>query len=178
MTAHLSWYAARAAGVVAWALLAASIAWGLGLSGRMFAGRRPRPAWVLDLHRYLGGLATVFVGLHVAFVVADSYVHFGLADVLVPFASAWRPGPVAWGVVALWLLLAVELTSLARRRLPRALWRRVHYASVPLFALATMHGVTAGTDVRTPLAAVCVVAVVAFVAALVAARYEPAGGTA
>jgi sulfoxide reductase heme-binding subunit YedZ len=178
MTAHLTWYAARSAGVVAWALLTASTAWGLALGGRMLAGRRPRPSWVLDLHRYLGGIATVFTALHVAFVVGDTYVHFGVADVLVPFASAWRPAAVAWGVVALWLLLAVELTSLGRRRLPRALWRRVHLLSVPLFAVATMHGLTAGTDVRTPLAAVAAVGVVAFMAALVAVRYDVVGGAA
>ena len=67
---------------------------------------RVTPAWVLDLHRFLGGLATVFVCVHVAAVVFDSYVAFGLADVLVPLASSWHPVAVAWGVVALYLLLA------------------------------------------------------------------------
>jgi hypothetical protein len=171
---HLAWYVARSAGLVAWALLTASTAWGLGLSGRMFAGRKPRPAWVLDLHRYLGGLATVFTLVHVAGIVADSYVRFSVVDVLVPFASSWRPVAVAWGVAGLWLLLAVELTSLARKRLPRPLWRRVHYLSLPLFAVATLHGLTAGTDARGPLAGMVVVGVTAFVAALTAARFQPA----
>jgi hypothetical protein len=168
---HVAWYTARSAGLVAWVLLTASTAWGLGLSGRMFAHRRPRPAWVLDLHRYLGGLATVFTGVHVAGVVADTYVHFGLADVLLPFASGWHPATVAWGVVALWLLLAVQLTSLLRRWLPRTLWRRVHYLSLPLFAVATVHGVYAGTDARSPAGVVVGIGAVAFVAALTAARF-------
>jgi predicted ferric reductase len=170
---HLSWYAARAAGIVAWALLTASTAWGLGLSGRLFAHRRPRPAWVLDLHRYLGGLATAFVVVHVAAVVADTYVHFGVADVLVPFASHWRPTAVAWGVVAVWLLVAVEATSLLRRFLPRTLWRRVHYLSLPLFLLATLHGVTAGTDAASSLGVVTAVGAVAFVGALTTAWLAP-----
>ena len=75
----------------------------------------------------------------------DSYTHFGLADVLVPFASAWHPGAVAWGVVALYLLLTVELTSLARRYLPNKIWRRIHVASLPLYGLATIHFLVAGT---------------------------------
>jgi putative heme transporter len=54
---------------------------------------------------------------------------------------------VAWGIAALYLLIAVEITSLVRRSLPNRLWRRVHYASFPIFALATIHGVAAG---RTP----------------------------
>jgi predicted lysophospholipase L1 biosynthesis ABC-type transport system permease subunit len=169
---HLGWYTARSAGLVAWVLLTASTCWGLGLSGRMFAGRKPRPHWVLDLHRYLGGLATAFTGVHVAGVVADSYLHFGLADVLVPFASGWRPAAVAWGVVGLWLLVAVEATSLARRWLPRTLWRRVHYLSLPLFAFATLHGLTAGSDTTSRAGVVAAVGASAFVAALVVARWQ------
>lgn len=169
---HLAWYTARSAGLVAWVLLTASTCWGLGLSGRMFAGRKPRPHWVLDLHRYLGGLAAAFTGVHVAGVVADTYLHFGVADVLVPFASSWRPAAVAWGVVGLWLLVAVEATSLARRWLPRTLWRRVHYLSLPLFAFATLHGLTAGSDTTSRVGVVAAVGASAFVAALVAARWQ------
>lgn len=142
---HLFWYTARASGIVAWALLAATVIWGLWLSGRV----RPfgaRPAWILDLHRFLGGLATIFVGVHVLALLADSYTSFGLTDVLVPFASAWHPLAVAWGVVGFYLLLAVELTSLARRHLPPRVWRGVHLASLPLYGLATVHFLAAGTD--------------------------------
>src|SRR5439155_6609427 len=101
---------------------------------------------------------------------ADSYVHFGLVSVLVPFASTWRPVAVAWGVAALYLLLAVELTSLARKRLPRSVWRAVHVASFPLFFFSTIHAVTAGSDARTWAFAGAAVAAVAVVSALTAIR--------
>ncbi len=87
--------------------------------------------------------------VHVVALIADSYVPFDLVSVLVPFASGWKPVAVAWGVVGMYLLLAVELTSLARARLPRKVWRMVHFASLPLFAVATIHGLTAGTDARS-----------------------------
>jgi DMSO/TMAO reductase YedYZ heme-binding membrane subunit len=148
---QLPWFVARASGIVAWALVSAAVLWGLTLSGRPF-GRKPHPAWLLDLHRYLGGLAAVFTGLHIAAVIADSYVHFTLVAVLVPFVSTWRPLAVAWGIVALYLLLAVELTSLARRHLSKRSWRAVHFASFPLFVVATAHGLTAGTDTTSKLA--------------------------
>src|SRR5436305_8595524 len=126
----LPWYLARSAGMVAWALLTASVVWGLLISTKAHAfGKRPRPNWTLDLHRYLGGLAAIFTGIHVVAILLDTYVHFDIASVLVPFASTFRPAAVAWGVVGLWLLLAVELTSLARRQLPKKLWRAVHFAS-------------------------------------------------
>ncbi len=150
MSPELWWYLARASGIVAWALVTVAVVWGLLVSTRVLGGR-PGPRWLLDLHRFLGGLAVTFTGIHVGALVADSYVHFDLVDLLVPFASEWQPLPVALGVVALWLLLAVELTSLAMRHLPRRQWRWVHLTSYGLFWLATLHGLTAGTDAGEPL---------------------------
>lgn len=145
---HTWWYLARASGLVAWALLSASVLWGLCLSTRVF-DRSVSPKWLTDLHRFLGGTALLFTGMHVATLVADSYVHFGAKEVLVPFASAWRPAAVAWGVIALWILLAVEATSLLMKHLPRRLWHAVHLSSFVLFFAATTHAITAGTDARS-----------------------------
>jgi len=161
MTGQLWWYVARAAGIVSWALVAISVCWGLLLAGRPIPGRSvgwARPHRLLDLHRYLGALAVLFTGIHVGALIADSYVHFDVVDVLVPFASSWRPGAVAWGVVAVWLLAAIELTSLAKRLLPPRVWHAVHLASYPLFAMATTHGLTAGSDAVNPLLRLAMVA--------------------
>lgn len=148
MNPQLPWFVARSAGLVAWGLLSLSVVWGLALRTRVL-GRRPTPRWLLDLHRGLGGLATVFTGVHLAALVADSYVEFGLTDLLVPMASAWRPGAVAWGVVGLYLLLAVEVSSLLQRRLPVKWWRRIHQASLPLWVVSSVHLYTAGADARS-----------------------------
>ena len=145
MNPQVWWYVARASGIIAWLMLTASVIWGVLLSTDAFPERR-RPAWLLDLHRWLGGLTVVFVGAHLAALVADNYTHFGLADLVVPYASGWRPGAVALGVVAMWLLVAVELTSLAMRRLPRSVWRGVHLTSYVVFWLAILHAAFAGTD--------------------------------
>jgi len=169
MSSQVFWFASRASGIVAWALAAGSVVWGLALSTRVL-GCRPRPAWLFDLHRFLGGLALVFTGVHVLAVAADSYVHFSLLNVLVPLTGDWHPVAVAWGIVGSYLLLAVELTSLARTRLPRTLWRRVHYASFLLFAATTVHGLSAGTDARSPAFLIANVAVCGLVIALAAAR--------
>jgi predicted ferric reductase len=151
MNPQLWWYVARATGIVAWALLAASVIWGLLLSTRLARGR-PTPAWLLDLHRFLGGSAVAFTALHLVGLVADNYVHFGLVDLLLPYASSWKPGPVALGVVSVYLLVVVEGTSLAMRRISRRLWRAVHVSSYVLFWTATFHFILAGTDAPHPLA--------------------------
>lgn len=145
MSPQLAWHVARAAGLVAWTLTAAAVIWGLLLSTRV-AGRRPPPAWLADLHRFLGGLAVTFTAVHIGALLADTRVHFDIVDIVVPFASQWRPAAVAWGVVAMYLLAAVEITSLLRRRLSTRSWRTVHLSSFALFVVGTVHLLTAGTD--------------------------------
>lgn len=150
MNPQVWWFVARSSGIVAWALLTVAVIWGLLLStpvsATRVAARRLRPAWLLDLHRHLAGLAVIFTAVHLVGLVADSYVTFGWAEILLPMASAWKPGAVAFGVVSMYLLVAIEATSLAIRRLPRGLWRWVHRSSFVLFATATYHGIAAGSD--------------------------------
>ena len=141
------WFVARSSGLVAWALITASIVWGLVLATRVL-GRRPTGPWLFGMHRYLSGLAVAFTAIHVGAVVADTFVHFSWADVLVPFASQWHPVAVAWGIVSLYFLLAIQLTSVLRRFLPMKLWRNVHMLSYPLFQVSTIHLLSAGTDSR------------------------------
>ena len=166
---HSWWYLSRASGIVAWALLAAAVLWGLLLSTRVF-DRKPSPKWFTDLHRFLGGTAVVFVAVHVGTIVADSYVHFGLADVVFPLASKWHPVAIAWGVIAMWLLLAVEVSSLAMRHLPRRVWHAIHLSSYALFVSATLHGLSAGPDTRKQVFELVLSATLAVVTLLVLVR--------
>ncbi len=148
MNEKIWWYLARSSGVVAWLVLVATVVWGALLAGRVMA-RPGAPRWLSDVHRHLGGLAVALTGLHLAALAADSYAHFGWAETFVPFASPWKPGAVAWGIVALYLLAIVEVTSLWQRRLPRKWWRAIHLSSYLLFWMATIHGITAGSDAQT-----------------------------
>lgn len=145
MNSQVWWFVARSSGIVAWALLSLSVCWGLFLSTKAVA-KASAPAPLLDLHRHLGGLAVVFTAMHLVGLVADSYVSFGWAEILVPMASTWKPGAVAFGIVGMYLLVAVELSSLAKRRLSHRLWRWIHRSSFVLYVAATYHGIAAGTD--------------------------------
>lgn len=173
MNNQLWWYVARSGGIVAWALLAGSVLWGLALSTKVMRGK-PRPNWILDMHRFLGGVALLFTGVHVVSLVFDSYVHFGLVEMLVPFTGSWHPVAVAWGVISLYLLMAVELTSLARKRISKRTWRLTHYLSFPLFLLTTVHALTAGTDRSTLPLRVSVIAASAVITGLTWLRVNKA----
>ncbi len=151
------WYLARSTGLMAWAMGLGSILVGLALATRAL-GRKPPAPWLLDLHRYLGGSTLVFVFLHIGALWADSYVEFGLFDLFVPFVSGWRTVPVALGVIAFWLLVAVEATSLFMRRMSKKAWRMVHLSSYGVAVLSSVHTFTAGSDASNPLLVVASVA--------------------
>ena len=89
ITPKIWWYASRSTGIVAWVLAAAAVIWGLLLSTRSARGLA-KPSWVLDLHRYLGALSVLMVLAHMGTLMADSFVQFSWADLLVPGSSAWK----------------------------------------------------------------------------------------
>ena len=164
MNPQLMWYVSRSSGIIAWSLVTMSMCWGLFISTKAVA-KASTPAWLLDFHRYLGGLSVVFTGVHLAGLVGDNYVYFGWAELFVPMASEWQPGAVAFGVVGFYLLIAIEVTSLAMKRLPRRIWRWVHRSSFVLYFVATYHAIAAGTDAENlwfRMAALASVNIVAF----------------
>ncbi len=145
------WLLARSTGLAAWWMAALSVLWGLAMSGRAARGR-VTSAWLLDLHRYLSGTTLAFVALHVGSLALDYTVpHIPLTAALLPMRAPWRPGPITAGVVALYLLVVVEVTSVVRHRLPRRVWHAIHLSGLVVFALTTVHVMTTGTD-RTNLA--------------------------
>lgn len=162
------WFTSRAAGIVSWVLLSGSVVLGLTQSSR--ASRTLPAGWTLDLHRFLSMLCCIFLTGHLVALVPDNFVHFGWAELFVPYASEWRPGAVAWGIVAFWLLVAVQLTSLLRPRLPNRLWRLVHFLSFPVWIGATVHVLTAGTDADVPAFRVVQVVVIGAVVVLAGVR--------
>ncbi len=144
MTPKIWWFVARSSGLMAWWLCGLSIVVGLVLAGRL--RRQPTATWQQDLHRFLGGLGVLCLGVHLTGLVLDPTVAFGPAALTVPMASTWRPGPVAWGIVAADALILVEVTSLLSKRIPRRVWRTIHGAGFAVWIAGTVHAWTAGTD--------------------------------
>ena len=169
MPDQIWWYVSRSSGIVTLAASGLAVIWGLLLSTRVIR-HRSLPKWLLDLHRFLGALAVAFLALHVGALIADSYVHFGIADVAVPGHSSWKTGAVAWGVVSMYLLVSVEVSSLLKKRIPRRLWRWTHYSSFPMFVMSLTHAATAGTDTSNRVYVILAVALASVVAVLTIVR--------
>ena len=146
----VDWYAARAAGVVAYVLLSAVVAVGLSMSGKKRLPRWPRFA-LEDVHRFGGLLVGTFLVLHVATVAIDAYLPFSLASLTVPFVSRYRPLWIGLGIVAAELLVALAVTNHYRNKtLEYRVWRRAHYLNFAVWGAATLHGLGSGTDRSTP----------------------------
>lgn len=144
MRSDVWWYLARSGGAVAWVLSAASVLAGLSLSAPV-PGHRKRSRRG-ELHRVLGGVCLVFVALHALGLALDSSLDLGPAALFVPFAAKAHANAIAWGVIAFYLLVAVEVTSLLRDRISERVWRLTHYAGFLVFIFGTVHGLRIGTD--------------------------------
>ena len=163
------WFVSRATGMVAAVLLSLTLIWGLLITTKLIE-RRGLPAWLTDLHRYLGGLTVVSIAVHLAALVFDNYLTFSWSDLFVPFASSWRAGPVAWGVGAFWGLVVVEGSSLLKRRIGRGTWRRLHLLSYPVALMTAVHAALAGTDAGNPVFRVVSIGLIGVLTALTLLR--------
>jgi len=141
-----AWYVARAAGLVAFAFLTASVWLGLAMSTKLLSNRRQKTlfAW----HQTLMWTALSMLVLHGAALILDPVMHFGLQAVVVPGLAPWRPVAVGSGVVAGWLALTLAVSFQVRRRIGQKRWRLLHYASFGAFALALGHAINLGTDLQ------------------------------
>ena len=135
---------------MAWAVAAASVVFGLLMSSKLM-GKQPGFPWLLDLHRFCSTLTSVFIGLHLVTLWADSFVEFGPVELFVPFTSEWRPMAVAWGILSLYSIVAVELSSLIRDRIPARTWHGIHLLSYLSVVFGSVHAWQAGSDVRNPI---------------------------
>ena len=164
------WILARAAGFTAYILLALSVLAGIVLKSRPF-GNRLKPATVTDTHRTLAVLGLGALMIHATALVFDATVAMPVSALLVPGLSPYRPLWVGLGVVAAELMVVVYASFSMRRRIGVKNWRRLHWATYAIFALATVHGLAAGTDSSRTWALAVYLGAVASIAAAATWRF-------
>jgi sulfoxide reductase heme-binding subunit YedZ len=145
-----TWNILRAAGIGAYLMLWASVAWGLVSTTQVFGKRVPR-ATTVALHQAFSTSGLLLLAVHLVFVLRDRFVPFSWLDLVVPMRASYRPIGVAFGIGATFVtLLGVLSTSWGRRLIGTTWWRRTHSLSVPAFSLALAHGLMTGTDTPRP----------------------------
>ena len=145
----LSWYVARSSGLVAVTLLTVTV-----LAGLSTALRVPIPGLgkkdTLALHRGSSVLAFGFLIVHMSALLADSYVHFSVANLVGVELASYRPLAVLAGSLAAGLMLLAATAFAWRRLLGPSRWRWLHRSGYGAWALGLVHAVAAGTDSGVP----------------------------
>lgn len=145
MDGPLLWYVNRGTGMVLLILLTASAVLGMWAT-RGEAGTRIPRFVVQAMHRNVALIGATLLGLHAVSAVVDEYVDIRWWHLVLPWGLRYEPAPLALGVIALDLLVAIVLTSLVRDRLPHGAWRALHLAGYAVLAAAFVHGFWIGTD--------------------------------
>jgi predicted ferric reductase len=163
------WEMIRASGLIAYVLLSVSMIVGIAVRMRALDWLMKR-AWVLEGHQTLSVLALVFTGGHMVFTLMNQYLPFSILQILVPFASGWRPVAMALGIVGFYLMAVLTLSSWLRPVIGQKTWRTIHYGGFACWVAALAHGVFAGSDTSVAWVQWMYVVSAAAVGALIAFR--------
>jgi len=143
------WYATRAAAVSAYILLTLTVV--MGLARSLTHAARVRVSWLVEEnHQILAVIMAVFVALHLLTLLLDPLIPFSVINLILPVNEPYSPVAVSLGVIALYGMVAVLVSSWMRGKLSYRSWRTLHYASFITFWLVTAHGVFSGSDTSQP----------------------------
>jgi predicted ferric reductase len=145
----VTWNIARTGGFTTYILLTLSIVVGLALSMPLQSPSRWPRLVNNTLHNFLTLLSGIFLVVHVLAVWVDPFTHFGWNDVFLPFVDQYHAPWMALGIVALYLGIAVGITTWLRSHIGYALWRRLHFLTFAIYVFATAHGIGTGSDTQT-----------------------------
>jgi predicted ferric reductase len=142
---HIWWYISRASGLMAYLLVWLSTLWGFAISSKIFDSFLER-VFTYDFHEHLSLLSLGFVLLHALVLLFDHVEPMSLLEVLVPFASSYRPFWTGIGIIAFYLSILVTVTFYIRSRISMKAFRMIHYLSIAAYVGALFHGLYAGTE--------------------------------
>ncbi len=151
-----SWYLGRASGILAFILLTLVTCFGLLMSTRVMT-KLFLPATIYETHRFLSFASLLAVFVHATSFFFDDFFHLSFVEAVVPFflqreyqsVLGFDIGKtVGLGIIALYLMLLLILTSEFRSKMSLRWWRVTHYTSFIAYLLFIAHGVMSGTDSR------------------------------
>lgn len=149
------WYITRAAGFVAAISLVLLMLSGIGfITGATFRFLEPLTAWAT--HKAIAYVFGVSAIIHVVSLLFDKYVPFTIAQILVPFLSSYRPVTiaghqlgslyVALGIIAMYFVLAIILTSILWIDKKPHTWKIFHFLAYLTMIFVFFHALYLGSD--------------------------------
>lgn len=167
---HLAWIVSRAAGTAALLFASAAISLGLLMGSRLARRRRGD---LRAVHEALSLATLAALVVHAGSLLADNFLHLGLADVTIPLVSGYQRVWTSAGIVGGWMLALLGLSYYVRGRIGQQRWRRLHRFTALAWVLGVAHAIGEGTDARTTWFLTIAAETVVPAAALLVARLTP-----
>jgi len=145
---YVWWLVSRASGILALGLISLSVLIGLTMATKIL--RRPGMGRKLvRLHEHVALVGMVAIAVHGLALLGDPWLRPGLGGLTIPFAMSYRPLFTGLGLIGGYLAALLGLSFYARRRIGVRLWRKLHRATVLVWALGVVHTIGAGSDAST-----------------------------
>lgn len=153
-----AWYGIRASGFVAAGLLVITVLLGIGqVTGFTYRFIEPIKAWAIHRATALALCASILT--HMLLLLIDKHMNFSLPQIIFPFFSTYNNGTkvlglplgglaITFGVLAMYGIVMIVLTSLNWIDTKKGLWQKVHYLSYPTALFVIFHVLYTGTDVK------------------------------
>ena len=139
------WLVSRASGILAMALMSASVLLGLTMATNVVRRTGAKRA-IARVHEHSAVLALAAIAAHGASLLGDRWLHPGWDGITVPFALSYRPAFTGLGIVAGYLAVLLGPSFYLRKRIGARRWRRLHRATVIAWLLAAAHTLGSGSD--------------------------------
>lgn len=139
----LFWITSRAAGTCAMVLSSTAVGFGLVMSGRLIKGNASDRR---TIHEILALSTMVAIAVHGLALLGDSFVHFTLPGIAIPFLGSYRTLTTSIGIIAGWGMIILGLSFYLRNRIGISRWKVLHRFTALAWALGLIHTFTAGTD--------------------------------
>lgn len=139
------WELTRASGITGYLLLFLATIFGV-LSSIGFIHHKWKTFFTMG-HQYAGWLGFLFSLFHGLILYYNTYVPYTWAEILVPFVATENRFWLGLGILSLYGMLIVLLSSEVINKLGRQLWKKLHYLAFVAYAFALLHGIILGTDI-------------------------------
>ena len=138
------------AGLGAIGLLTLNILIGLLLATKYNPVRRwpHRHVDTIRVHNWTGYAALALSAVHPVIILFSATAKFGIRDILLPLNAPKQPVVNTLGAAALYLLIFTVVTSYFRFDIGRRWWKRMHFATYPLFVLYAAHAILTDPNLK------------------------------
>ena len=137
---------AATAGFLSYALLWATVVWGV-LLRRGWAGASAKYSSLYATHMTLSLIGLTLGWGHAMTQLANPTGTVYLVDEFIPFANYQDPIGIGVGVIGIEIMTALLISVIVQRRLGYGRWRAIHVLSYAAFTLVAGHVLLSGSDV-------------------------------